>query len=246
VSFQARGIDVTFEPAKTVADAVAAAKAADVAIVFGSAHSHEGADRKDLLFEHSGALDQQPSEVEAVASNGQAECSATEHGIIGSGFFKQTKTKGAGACCSACLADPGCAAYTFDGPADSKAEANCFLKDNAHKSHGGKSGSHTSATVPGRHPKPHPSPSPHGGGGAVIEDVITAVGAVNKKTIVVAAVPGQILTDWRDDAAAILCGVKSTILSLFSSFSKEPLYQDRLRTNTRKETWRSLETEREV
>eukprot|EP01046_Picozoa_sp_COSAG06_P108349 COSAG06_NODE_54754_length_293_cov_0.618557_1_plen_38_part_01 len=38
-----------------MADAVAAAKAADVAIVFGSAHSHEGADRKDLLFEHSGA-----------------------------------------------------------------------------------------------------------------------------------------------------------------------------------------------
>ena len=38
----------------------------------------------------------------------------------------------------------------------------------------------------------------------MIEDVITAVGAVNKKTIVVAAVPGQILTGWRDDAAAIL------------------------------------------
>ena len=30
------------------------------------------------------------------------------------------------------------------------------------------------------------------------------MGAVNTKTIVVAAVPGQILTDWRDDAAAIL------------------------------------------
>ena len=36
----------------TVAAAVAAAKAADVAIVFGSAHSGEGKDRTDLLFSH--------------------------------------------------------------------------------------------------------------------------------------------------------------------------------------------------
>ena len=37
-----------------------------------------------------------------------------------------------------------------------------------------------------------------------LEYVIAAVGKAQKKTIVVAAVPGQILTDWRDDVAAIL------------------------------------------
>eukprot|EP00051_Salpingoeca_urceolata_P005714 m.76313 g.76313 ORF g.76313 m.76313 type:complete len:680 (+) comp14507_c2_seq1:2997-5036(+) len=42
------GIDVTYEEGKVVAAAVAAAKAADVAIVFGSAHSSEGHDRDDL------------------------------------------------------------------------------------------------------------------------------------------------------------------------------------------------------
>lgn len=198
-AFLARGIDATYEPAKTVADAVAAAKLADVAIVFGSAHSHEGADRKDLLFEHSG-----PDADDALVA-APGSCSAPEKGIIGDSYFKQTYTKGAGECCAACLADPRCAAYTFAGPVDSKTSAECFLKDNAKKGGGGRTGERTSGTVPGRHPKPQPTPSPHSGGGAVIEDVITAVGAVNKKTIVVAAVPGQILTDWRNDAAAILC-----------------------------------------
>lgn len=199
-AFQARGIDVTFEPAKTVGDAVAAAKAADVAIVFGSAHSHEGADRKDLLFEHSGSA---ASARLGLAPESGDSCSAPEPTIIGDGFFKKTTTKGAGACCSACLADKSCVAYTFAGAANSTAELSCFLKDNAHILHNRRRGARTSATVPGRHSKPHP----HNGGatGAVIEDVITAVGAANKKTIVVAAVPGQILTDWRDDAAAILC-----------------------------------------
>jgi hypothetical protein len=197
-AFQARGIVATFEPAKTVSDAVAAAKAADVAIVFGSAHSHEGADRKDLLFEHSGSVLSFDAD-----SAAQESCSASEPTIIGSGFFDQTRTKGAGACCTACLANKGCVAWTFDGPSDSTTEASCFLKDNTKKEHSGSAGPHTSATIPGRHSSPHHSPS-HGGG-AAIEDVIKAVGAVNKKTIVVAAVPGQILTDWREDVAAILC-----------------------------------------
>ena len=196
-AFQARGIDVTFEPAKTVADAVAAAKAADVVIVFGSAHSSEGSDRKDLLFAHSGR-----DQSLAVGSVAQASCSTPESTIIGSGFFQELNTKGAGACCKACLANTGCAAWTFRGPADSTTESSCYLKDNTHKQ-GGGTGTHTSAIIPGRHPKPHHSPS--GGGGAAIEDVITAVSAVNKKTVVVAAVPGQILTDWRDNVAAIFC-----------------------------------------
>ena len=97
-------------------------------------------------------------------------------GVTGDGYFKETSTKGGGACCAECLADSGCAAYTFDGAADSKESRSCFLKDNTRKGGQGRSGTRSSGTVPGRHPKPHPSPSPphhHGGGGAVIEDVIT-------------------------------------------------------------------------
>jgi len=97
-AFTRLGLDVVYEPALTVKAAVAAAKAADVAIIFGSAHSSEGRDRTDLL------------------------------------FYTNTKK--------------GAVART--------------------------------------------------------EDVITAVGAVQAKTVVVAAVPGQILTDWRNDVAAIL------------------------------------------
>eukprot|EP00756_Hemistasia_phaeocysticola_P001761 Hpha_TRINITY_DN11228_c0_g1::TRINITY_DN11228_c0_g1_i1::g.167526::m.167526/K05349/bglX; beta-glucosidase len=48
VAFRALGLDITYEKGSTVDAAVAAAKAADLAIVFGSAHSGEGSDRKDL------------------------------------------------------------------------------------------------------------------------------------------------------------------------------------------------------
>jgi beta-glucosidase len=41
-------------------------------------------------------------------------------------------------------------------------------------------------------------------GDATIEQLIVAVGKVQPKTVVVAAVPGQILTDWRSSVAAIL------------------------------------------
>jgi beta-glucosidase len=51
VAFQQLGLDVTYEEGKDTAAAVAAAKAADVAIVFGSAHTGEGHDRKDLNLE---------------------------------------------------------------------------------------------------------------------------------------------------------------------------------------------------
>lgn len=88
--------EVTYEPGLSVAAAVKAAAAADVAIVFASAHSGEGRDRTDLLLVR-----------------------------------------------------------------------------------------------------------PKGGAGSM-EDIIAAVGNAQQKTIVVAAVPGQILTDWRDDVAAIL------------------------------------------
>lgn len=89
------GIDVVFDPANSTAAAAEAARAADVAIVFGSAHSGEGHDRTDLLFYQ-------------------------------------------------------------------------------------------------------------GAGQPRMEDVIAAVAAAQKKTVVVAAVPGQILTDWRSKVAAIL------------------------------------------
>jgi beta-glucosidase len=89
------GLAVTYNAGATAAAAVKAAAAADVAIVFGSAHSGEGHDRADLLFSNA---------------------SGTER----------------------------------------------------------------------------------------LEYVIAAVAKAQKKTIVVAAVPGQILTDWREDVAAIL------------------------------------------
>jgi beta-glucosidase len=97
VAFQARGAHVTFEPAASAAAAAKAAAEADVAIVFGSAHSSEGHDRSNLLF-----------------ATPTAQVAATT------------------------------------------------------------------------------------------EEVIAAVSKVQKKTVVVAAVPGQILTDWRADVAAIL------------------------------------------
>ena len=89
--------NLVYCPGNTTASAVAAAAAADVAIVFGSAHSHEGADRDNLLFE-----------------------------------------------------------------------------------------------------------APTVAGAPALEEIITAVGKAQPKTVVVAAVPGQILTDWRSSVAAIL------------------------------------------
>lgn len=49
-AMQALGISVTYDSGATIAGAVKAASAADVAIIFGSAHSGEGHDRTDLLF----------------------------------------------------------------------------------------------------------------------------------------------------------------------------------------------------
>ena len=107
-AMQRLGLNVKFEPAATAVAAAKAAAAADVAILFGSAHSGEGSDRSSLLFDSSGV---------------------------------DSATK--------CRPNP-CA------------------------------------------------------GGLPFESVIAAVAAVQKKTVVVAAVPGQILTDWRDSVAAIL------------------------------------------
>ena len=47
-AFRALGVEVAYEPGNTTEAAAAAARAADVAIVFGSAHSGEGSDRADL------------------------------------------------------------------------------------------------------------------------------------------------------------------------------------------------------
>ena len=200
-AFTAKGYDVVYEPALTVAAAVAAAKAADVAIVFGSAHSGEGHDRADLLFSHGGKKANKAAASAASAGPGQ-NCTAPTKGIIGKGYIASVPAGDVGACCSACIANARCVAYTFTGGSE------CFLKDNTHDDDNhGKEASRVSATVQGRKPSPGPSPSPHphpSHSGAAIEDVISAVGAVNKKTIVCAVVPGQILTDWRDDAAAIL------------------------------------------
>jgi len=95
-AFTNLGFDIVYDPANSTAFAAAAAASADVAIVFGSAHSGEGHDRTDLLF------------------------------------------------------------------------------------------------------------FPPSGAGPTIEDVILAVAKVQKKTVVVAACPGQILTDWRTEVASIL------------------------------------------
>jgi len=190
-AFQARGADVTYEPATTVAAAVAAAKAADVAIVFGSAHSGEGHDRKNLYFDGHDAV-----QYKTTHSQDANNCSTLVNGIIGSGFFKSKKNTNVGDCCKACWHESNCIAFTVNS-------GTCFLKDNADPEEN-KTG-RVSGIIPGRHPNPHPHPpSPPSPSGAQIEDVIVAVGAVNKNTIVSAVVPGQILTDWRDSAAAIL------------------------------------------
>ena len=45
---------------------------------------------------------------------------------------------------------------------------------------------------------------PPSGTGSTVEDMILAVAKAQKKTVVVAACPGQILTDWRTEVASIL------------------------------------------
>jgi beta-glucosidase len=45
----------------------------------------------------------------------------------------------------------------------------------------------------------------HGGCGYPQEELITAVAAFQPKTVVVMAVPGPILTEWRDSVPSILC-----------------------------------------
>ena len=97
-AFTNLGFNIVYDPANSTASAAAAAASADVAIVFGSAHSGEGHDRTDLLF---------------------------------------SRPSGAGR-------------------------------------------------------------------GPPVEDVILAVAKAQKKTVVVAACPGQILTDWRTEVASIL------------------------------------------
>lgn len=92
-----------------------------------------------------------------------------------------------------CWANAQCVAFTYS-------RSSCFLKTNTKTGDPDKAG-HMSGVVPGRSPSPPAPPST----GAQIEDVIVAVGAVNKNTIVSAAVPGQILTNWRDSVDAILC-----------------------------------------
>ena len=103
-----------------------------MAIIFGSAHSSEGRDRKDLLFEHSSPDDEAGF---VAATDGADKCSALVKGIIGDGFFTTTRTSSAGACCAACLANAGCVAYTWEGHSESAsdADAECFLKDNLKK-----------------------------------------------------------------------------------------------------------------
>ena len=195
-AFQARGLDVTYVAGDTVAEAVAAAKAADVAIIFGSAHSGEGHDRTDLLFYHKASHDAAAAAAAAAAAvAGSNNCSVTAKGIIGSGFFASPKADNVGECCDACYGNAKCVAYTYRTPTRSEhgsaaattttttSSGSCFLKDNATPHGGGEPGAHVSGVIPGRAP----------GGGARIEDIITAVGAVNAKTIVAAVVRRRII-----------------------------------------------------
>ena len=66
-AFRAIGVDVHYEPGNTTEAAAAAARAADVVVVFGSAHSGEGSDRKDLRL--GGNIDDVIAAVALVASN---------------------------------------------------------------------------------------------------------------------------------------------------------------------------------
>lgn len=56
-AFRLAGQDVLYSNASSLESAKAAADAADIAIIFASAHSGEGSDRKNLLLQPIGAKD---------------------------------------------------------------------------------------------------------------------------------------------------------------------------------------------
>ena len=66
-AMQGLGLAVTYDAGTTASDAAKVAAAADVALVFGSAHSGEGHDRTDLLFHNASGSDRLESVIAAVA-----------------------------------------------------------------------------------------------------------------------------------------------------------------------------------
>lgn len=89
----------------------------------------------------------------------------TEGIMLGSGSHGSVKVSTLQACCDACVKEPVCVAFTFDGLSNhSGAAVSCFLKTNAQNTGACNQHPHqvgcTSGTVPGRKPAPAPSPAP--------------------------------------------------------------------------------------
>lgn len=123
-ALKARGIDVSYNPGISTESAVAAAKLADAAIIFGSAHSSEGHDRSNLLFYQKGKDDRVQHTPMQGSASVNASCTPPVMGIIGRGYVRMIPATSTAECCSACLNDGGCVAYTLSGG------SLCFLKDN--------------------------------------------------------------------------------------------------------------------
>lgn len=87
--------------------------------------------------------------------------------MLGAGSIRTVQVRNYGACCTACIAEPRCCAFTFDGLLNdtSGGHVPCFLKDNYQQQ--GPCNSHphqkgcVSGIVPGRQPSPVPPPGPH-------------------------------------------------------------------------------------
>jgi beta-glucosidase len=165
----------------------------------------------------------------AKASGGNAtpSCTSIEGRIIGRGYFETSQVSNVEECCNACSASSKCVAFTYEK------RGTCYLKDNAEDegarstATSGKISQNTllqfiyeegktidsaaaaakAADVAIVFGSAHTSEGADRANlslGGNIDDVISAVAAVNKKTIVVLSVPGSILTPWRSEVAAIL------------------------------------------
>jgi hypothetical protein len=87
--------------------------------------------------------------------------------MLGAGSIRTVRVHDYGACCAACVAEPRCCAFTFDGLINATGgdPIACFLKDNQQQQgpcnlHPHQKGC-ASGTVAGRKPSPPPSLGPH-------------------------------------------------------------------------------------
>ena len=87
--------------------------------------------------------------LQAAAAGACLNCTATAVGVvIGSGSLRKAPAHSAELCCELCVAEPACAAYTFE---KKDAGSMCFLKDNVAQC--GAKAQATSGMLPDRTPK---------------------------------------------------------------------------------------------